>query len=82
MKLIPIVTYETGVDVHDFGVEVPSIEIRAIQHAVRGIAELPASTVRDRAYAAWLYARRTHTRERFTETFDALMREALARPSR
>jgi glycosyltransferase involved in cell wall biosynthesis len=79
--LIPILTYETGVDVGDFGILLKSEAIDHIRAAVMTIAELPASEVEQRARAAWEHARTNHTRPLFVEAFRDIVREVAGRPA-
>ncbi len=73
--LVPIVSYESGVDVDGFGTVLRSCSIEEIKDAVRDVASLPAPELRRRARAAWEYARARHVRERFAEAYrDAVSR--------
>jgi glycosyltransferase involved in cell wall biosynthesis len=67
--LIPIASYESGVDIQDFGLLLKTSTIDDIQETVKTIADLPASELERRARKAWEYARANHTRERFTEEY-------------
>ncbi len=67
--LIPIISYECGVDVHDFGLLLKDCSIREIQTTIRTLSSLPAQELRDMALRSWEYARIHHTRERFAEEF-------------
>jgi glycosyltransferase involved in cell wall biosynthesis len=67
--LIPILTYECGVDVDGFGVLVRNCSIRAVKDILRGVAELPINEIKERALRTWECARSTHTREQFTEQY-------------
>ncbi|MDP3091191.1 MAG: glycosyltransferase [Nitrospira sp.] len=67
--LIPIVNYESGVDVAGFGVLLPNSSVRAIQAAVRRIADSPGDRLQAMARGAWDSARTHHTRERWTEVY-------------
>lgn len=67
--LIPIVSFESGVDTGSYGVTLKENSIKAIQDAVRGLATTNASELRERAIGAWNYARANHTRERFAQVF-------------
>ncbi len=77
--LVPLLTYETSVDLHDFGVLLPDASVETIQRVVREVSALPAAELRRRAVAAWEHARREHTRERFTESFRGAIEEILRR---
>jgi len=67
--LIPIVSYETSVDVHDFGVMLKSATVEEIKEGVRTIAEMPTVELQRRARKAWEYARENHTREEFAQEY-------------
>lgn len=77
--LVPLLTYETSVDLHDFGVLLPDPSVETIQRVVREVSSLPAAELHRRAVAAWEYARREHTRERFTESYRGAIEEILRR---
>ena len=63
--LIPIISYESGVDVHDFGVILRKSSIDEIKKAIREIANLPKEELALRSKQTWQYARENHTREKF-----------------
>jgi glycosyltransferase involved in cell wall biosynthesis len=67
--LIPVVSYEASVDVHDFGLLLKSSSIADIQAAVHTIAGLSVQEFKGRARGAWEYARANHTKERFAEEY-------------
>lgn len=63
--VIPMVTYECGVDVGDFGVLFKQGTIDEIVAQAAQLSSLSSSELRQRARAAWECARARHTRERF-----------------
>ncbi len=67
--LIPIVNYETSVDVEDFGLLLPDSHIETIQRSIREVSSLPKEALQSKAVAAWNYARENHTRERFAKHY-------------
>lgn len=67
--LIPIISYESGVDVDDFGVVLPQCSVEEIKRAVRMIAGLPGTELKGMAKRAWESARKYHTRERWAEVY-------------
>lgn len=67
--LIPIVNYESGVDVDDFGVMLKSCSVEDIKQAVHAIASLPVPELKGMARRAWESVRRHHTRERWAEEY-------------
>lgn len=75
--LIPIVNYESSVDVHDFGVLLKGVSVEDIRDGVRMIAEMPASMLEERARRAWEHVRTHHTREHFSRVYRQTIREIL-----
>ena len=67
--LIPVVSYESGVDVEDCGVLLKDCSIRTIQEAVQEVSHSPAGRLQHMARKAWEYARANHTREHFAEAY-------------
>jgi glycosyltransferase involved in cell wall biosynthesis len=67
--LIPIISYESAVDVDDFGVVLQHCSVEEIKRAVRMIAGLPGSELKGMARRAWESARKHHTRERWAEVY-------------
>jgi len=67
--LIPIVSYETGVDVGDFGYVLPDCSIESIREGVQRLAAMPAEELRERAMATWRHARAFHTSEAFARRY-------------
>lgn len=75
--LIPVVTWETSVDVADAGILLPDASIEQIATAIRSLAEREPGELRQMARAAWELAREQHTRERFALEFSTFAREVL-----
>lgn len=67
--LVPIISYETGVDVYDFGVILNNCSIEEIKATVRRISNLPAEQLKIMSHKAWKYARANHTRDKFAEVY-------------
>jgi glycosyltransferase involved in cell wall biosynthesis len=67
--LIPIVSYESGVDVYDFGIILKDCSIDSIKNSCQLISLLSVEELRRMARGAWEYATKNHTKERFTEGF-------------
>jgi glycosyltransferase involved in cell wall biosynthesis len=67
--LIPIISYESGVDVDEFGIILKDCSIHTIKNTVRMVSDLPADKLRKKAKKAWEYARANHTREKFAEEY-------------
>jgi hypothetical protein len=76
--LIPIISYESGVDSHDFGVMLQTCTIAEIRDAVRLVSSLPAQEIKRMAVATWEFARANHTRERFAEEYRKVISQIMA----
>ena len=67
--LIPIVSYESNVEVVDFGVTLKDCSIEEIKSSIQMISNLPAQELKLRARKTWEFARANHTREKFAEEY-------------
>lgn len=68
--LIPIVSYESSVDVHDdFGVILKESSVQEIKNSIQRVTSLPASELKIMARKAWEFARTNHTRENFAASY-------------
>ncbi|MBD2508635.1 glycosyltransferase [Nostoc muscorum FACHB-395] len=67
--LIPILSYESGVDVHDFGVIFDNLSLEEIKEKVRSISNLPVENLQMMSLKAWEYARANHTKEKFAQVY-------------
>src|SRR5262249_48406885 len=67
--LVPIVSYESSVDVHAFGVILRSCSVENIRPPVQTVASLPSHEHKRMAGGAWEFARANNTRERFAERY-------------
>jgi glycosyltransferase involved in cell wall biosynthesis len=76
--LIPVISYESGVDVHDFGMILPNCSIQEIQNSILRISSLPAKQLEQMARRAWEYARANHTKERFAQEYRKAIEHILA----
>ncbi len=63
--LIPLITYETSVDVHDFGELLADCSVEGIRAQVRALSARSPAELRDLAMKAWTHAREHHSRARF-----------------
>lgn len=66
---IPIVSYESNVEVGDFGVTLKNCSIREIKNSVLMVSNYSAQELKLRSRKAWEYARENHTRKKFAEEF-------------
>jgi glycosyltransferase involved in cell wall biosynthesis len=76
--LIPIISYESGVDVHDFGKILKTCTIEEIRNAVQMVSSLPIPEIRRMSRASWEYARANHTRELFAEEYRKVITKIIA----
>ena len=67
--LIPILSYESGVDVEGFGFLLQDCSVEDIKSSIRMVASLSPEALRKKARQAWEFARANHTREKFTEEY-------------
>jgi glycosyltransferase involved in cell wall biosynthesis len=77
--LIPLVSYESSVDVEDFGVMFKDNSVKTIKSAVQMVSALPSDQLRQMARKAWEFARANHTREKFTEEYKKLVLHVLGK---
>lgn len=75
--LIPIVTRESSVDTHDFGVTLPDSAIESIKESVIDLSSQSAAILKEKAIATWKYANATHTRESFAKAYRMFLAETL-----
>ena len=71
--LVPILSYESGVDVDEFGFLLKDCSVDNIKNSIRMAASLSAQELEDRARRAWEFARANHTREKFAEEYRKLV---------
>jgi ribosomal protein L22 len=71
--LIPLVSYESSVDVEDFGVMFKDSSVNTIQNTVQMVSNLPSDRLRQMARKAWEFARANHTKEKFAEDYKKLV---------
>lgn len=67
--VIPIVSYETGIDVEDFGIILGESSVEEIRKAVAALAGCSGSELGSRARATWEYARTHCTAERYARSY-------------
>jgi glycosyltransferase involved in cell wall biosynthesis len=79
--LIPIVSFETGLDVEDFGILLKECTVDEIKNTVQELSALPAQELKARARSAWEFARANHTKERYSKAFENILDEIIARHS-
>ena len=67
--LIPVISYESGVDVDGFGSLLADSSVAEIQAAVRQISHLPVEALQRHSRTAWETARAKYTRENYARTY-------------
>jgi len=75
--LIPLVSYETSIDVEDFGFILKESSIEAIKECVNRVARLSTQELTERSRKAWEYARSNHTREKFAQVYRIAVEEII-----
>ena len=80
--LIPIISYECGVDIPSgAGMVLADCSVATIQEAVESLAQRPTADLQQMARANWEYARATYTREKYAEAYRAIVQHLLQRTS-
>lgn len=74
---IPIISYESGVDVENFGVILKENTIDEIKKQVHFIASLSIEELKKRSIEAWKYANENHTRENFSKKYKEFVTKLL-----
>ena len=75
--LIPVVSYESGVDVHDYGFSLPECSVETVKDVVKHISSLSPSGLQDRAFKSWQFARRHYTRRNFEKEYHRVISSAI-----
>ena len=76
--LVPIVSYESGIDVFDYGYLLRDCSIENIRRVIKEIAELSPGRLEERARGAWEYARCHYTRENFSKQYTQVILKILS----
>jgi len=75
--LIPIVTYESSVDIGEFGVLIQEGNVKAVEQAIRTILAMSDEELKTRCLQSWQYARDNHTQETFSHDLDQFLEHEL-----
>ncbi len=68
--LIPIVSYESSVDVSDdYGVILKENSVEEIKQTIQNISELSPSRLEQMSRKSWKFVRENHTREKFAQVY-------------
>jgi glycosyltransferase involved in cell wall biosynthesis len=76
--LIPVISYESGVDIDSFGVILKTSSLEEIKDSIRRVSSLSAEELEGMARKAWEYARAHHTREKFAEEYRKVIETIIA----
>jgi hypothetical protein len=75
--LIPIVSYESAVDIEDFGILLRNCSILEIKSQLRDLSGMKASRLEKMSRTAWEFARKYHTRNSFTDGYRTFAKDVL-----
>lgn len=75
--LIPIVSYESNVEVGNFGVTLTDCSIEEIKNTIRMVSCLSAEELKLMSRKAWEFARTNHTKERFAEEYRKIIEKII-----
>ncbi len=75
--LIPIVSYESGVDVHDFGFCLMDCSLDNVKEVIGHIAMLSRNELEEKTSKAWDFARQNYTRENFSIEYRKVILEII-----
>ncbi len=73
--VLPIVSYESGLDTEGFGITLRENTIEDIKRAVHELASLPADELKRRAREGWEFVRENHSQARFVTNYRAFVEE-------
>lgn len=76
--LIPIVSYESSVDVMDFGFILADSSIEEIQNYIKTVSHLPLKELKLRARKSWEFAVNTHTCDNFSQEYQKFITHVLS----
>jgi hypothetical protein len=75
--LIPVISYESGVDVGDHGIILSDCGVETIRNTIQDLASEPVDQLRQRATSAWQYARDNHTPEHYRDVYRSMIESIL-----
>ncbi len=76
--LIPVVSYESGVDVADFGFTLKDCSLASIKSTIKHITTISKNEFQERARSCWNFSRDNYTRENFALEFRRVILEIIA----
>ena len=75
--LIPIVSYQSGVDVHDYGVMLADCSVSTIKSTIQRTSDLATDKLAEMASTAWRYARTHHTHDAYRKRYREIVQTIL-----
>jgi hypothetical protein len=68
--LIPIISFESGVDIDDFGILLKKCSIEEIKDSIKTVSSFSKDELKTMSNNAWKYARTNHTKDKFSESYN------------
>jgi glycosyltransferase involved in cell wall biosynthesis len=75
--LIPLVSYESGIDVDDFGIILKECSVESIKAEIIKLSQLKTELLRDMALKSWHTARTSHSRESYAKRYKEILESIL-----
>jgi len=76
--LIPIVSYESGIDVHDFGILLGKCTVNEIKEAINRVSKMPSKTLSLMSRRSWEYAREYHSLTAYEKAYRKVAEKILS----
>jgi glycosyltransferase involved in cell wall biosynthesis len=73
--LIPIISYESGLDIDNFGILLKKCSVDEIKDSIKKVSTFSEEKLKTMSNDAWRYARKNHTKEKFSESYDQFVNE-------
>ncbi len=71
--LIPVISYQTGVDVNDFGIILNECSIDQIKSDVLELSSKPAGVLKEMAMKSWRVARESYSRDHYKKSYKEII---------
>jgi hypothetical protein len=75
--LIPIVSYESSVNIDNFGIMLKENSIAEIRNSVKRMTKTPVEKLKQKSRMTWEYARKHHTREQFASSYREVIKKIM-----
>jgi glycosyltransferase involved in cell wall biosynthesis len=76
--VIPIVSYESGIDVDDFGILLEKCTIAEIKEAINRVLKMPSKTLALMSRKSWEYAREYHSHKGYAKAYRSVAEKILS----